>query len=446
MSIVNLTESAKAQMSAMIEEHQKPAVRLSLQGGGCAGFKYNWTMADEINVIVVDYNRKFLVLQYVDPVTGKRKTKSAKTANRKQAEKLAIEWQTELRHGLYKEPSKLTWSEFIERYDSEYMQTEMRKSSQERVHSTFSVIRDLMSPQRLQQITSQWVTQFRLKASDGRESDTVNLHLRNLKAALNWAKSQKMVAEVPEIKQSKKTKSSKQMKGRPITAEEFDRIIDKVPDLTSIGKEWAPAWQLFLKGLWWSGLRLSEAVNLTWDEWVNGIRVSVSGGYVLLVIACEDEKGGKERVYPVAPEFAEMLLAIPEEQRTGFVFELPQTGGKRASSVSSISRKISEVGQLANVKVNQTEKSGETVTKFASSHDLRRAFGVRWSRRIFPAELMELMRHEDIGTTMKYYVGQQAELTAKKLYEALDREQRHNTSHNTKRKAASDTESETAET
>ena len=393
-------------------------------------------MADEINVIVVDYNRKFLVLQYVDPVTGKRKTKSAKTANRKQAEKLAIEWQTELRHGLYKEPSKLTWSEFIERYDSEYMQTEMRKSSQERVHSTFSVIRDLMSPQRLQQITSQWVTQFRLKASDGRESDTVNLHLRNLKAALNWAKSQKMVAEVPEIKQSKKTKSSKQMKGRPITAE----------DLTSIGKEWAPAWQLFLKGLWWSGLRLSEAVNLTWDEWVDGIRVSVSGGYVLLVIACEDEKGGKERVYPVAPEFAEMLLAIPEEQRTGFVFELPQTGGKRASSVSSISRKISEVGQLANVKVNQTEKSGETVTKFASSHDLRRAFGVRWSRRIFPAELMELMRHEDIGTTMKYYVGQQAELTAKKLYEALDREQRHNTSHNTKRKAASDTESETAET
>ena len=46
MSIVNLTESAKAQMSAMIEEHQKPAVRLSLQGGGCAGFKYNWTMAE----------------------------------------------------------------------------------------------------------------------------------------------------------------------------------------------------------------------------------------------------------------------------------------------------------------------------------------------------------------------------------------------------------------
>ena len=64
MSIVNLTESAKAQMSAMIEEHQKPAVRLSLQGGGCAGFKYNWTMADEINSEdeVVDFNTgKFVV-------------------------------------------------------------------------------------------------------------------------------------------------------------------------------------------------------------------------------------------------------------------------------------------------------------------------------------------------------------------------------------------------
>ena len=399
---------------------------------------------NEISVIAVDYNRKFLVLQYVDPVTGKRKTKSAKTANRKQAEKLAIEWQTELRHGLYKEPSKLTWSEFRERYEDEHVLPQLRLNSRKRIESTFNVIEELMSPQRLQQITSQWVTQFRLKASNGRESDTVNLHLRNLKAALNWAKSQKMVAEVPEIKQSKKTKSSKQMKGRPITAEEFDRIIDKVPDLTSIGKEWAPAWQLFLKGLWWSGLRVSEAVNLTWDEWADGIRVTVSGDYVFLKISVEDEKGGKDRVYPVAPEFAEMLQAIPEDQRTGFVFDLPQSGGKRASVLSEVGRKISDIGKLAGVLVNQTEKNGETVTKFASSHDLRRAFGVRWSRRIFPAELMELMRHEDIGTTMKYYVGQQAELTAKKLYEALDREQQHNTSHNTTKKAASRDEQETA--
>ena len=111
--------------------------------------------------------------------------------------------------------------------------------------------------------------------------------------------------------------------------------------------------------------------------------------------------------------------------------------GKRASVLSEVGREISQVGKLAGVKVDESEKAGQAVTKYANSHDLRRAFGVRWSRRIFPAELMELMRHENIETTMKYYVGQQAELTAKKLYEALNRERQHNTSHNTNEKTAS---------
>ena len=33
-----------------------------------------------------------------------------------------------------------------------------------------------------------------------------------------------------------------------------------------------------------------------------------------------------------------------------------------------------------------------------------------------PAELRELMRHESIETTMKYYVGSNADVTAEKLW------------------------------
>ena len=76
-------------------------------------------------------------------------------------------------------------------------------------------------------------------------------------------------------------------------------------------------------------MRISEAVGLTWDEWSDGIRATVSDdGYVFLMISAEDEKGGKDRIYPVAPEFAEMLLSVPKDQRTGYVFNLPQKGGK----------------------------------------------------------------------------------------------------------------------
>ena len=34
MSIVNLTEQAKQHMATMLKEHNKPAIRLGLKGGG----------------------------------------------------------------------------------------------------------------------------------------------------------------------------------------------------------------------------------------------------------------------------------------------------------------------------------------------------------------------------------------------------------------------------
>jgi hypothetical protein len=55
----------------------------------------------------------------------------------------------------------------------------------------------------------------------------------------------------------------------------------------------------------------------------------------------------------------------------------------------------------------------------ASAHDLRRAFGLRWSARVMPAVLQQLMRHESIETTMRYYVGRDADALADALWEAV---------------------------
>jgi len=41
--------------------------------------------------------------------------------------------------------------------------------------------------------------------------------------------------------------------------------------------------------------------------------------------------------------------------------------------------------------------------------------------RIMPAQLKELMRHESIETTLRYYVGSNAERTADACWEAFDR-------------------------
>ena len=56
--------------------------------------------------------------------------------------------------------------------------------------------------------------------------------------------------------------------------------------------------------------------------------------------------------------------------------------------------------------------------KFASAHDFRRSFGERWASRVMPVVLMELMRHESMSTTLKFYVGRNAERTADILWQA----------------------------
>lgn len=75
---------------------------------------------------------------------------------------------------------------------------------------------------------------------------------------------------------------------------------------------------------------------------------------------------------------------------------------------------VCKIGEAANVKVS--EDGGKV--KFASAHDLRRSFGERWASRVMPNVLQELMRHDNIQTTLRYYVGQNAKRTSAILWEA----------------------------
>jgi integrase len=75
--------------------------------------------------------------------------------------------------------------------------------------------------------------------------------------------------------------------------------------------------------------------------------------------------------------------------------------------------------EKAGIKVDERKKGDEVKIKFASAHDLRRSFGLRWARVLMPNDLMVLMRHETIETTMKFYVGQNAQETAELLWKVV---------------------------
>ena len=78
--------------------------------------------------------------------------------------------------------------------------------------------------------------------------------------------------------------------------------------------------------------------------------------------------------------------------------------------------KVSATHRLAT-----KDREAAKVVKYASAHDLRRSFGERWSTRIRPQVLMVLMRHECINTTIRYYVGRNAQTMADAVWAAYAR-------------------------
>ncbi|BBO33071.1 tyrosine-type recombinase/integrase [Lacipirellula parvula] len=173
----------------------------------------------------------------------------------------------------------------------------------------------------------------------------------------------------------------------------------------------AQSWKLFLQGLWSSGLRLGEAMLLRWDHRPGGVSVQLDGKYSVLAFDGESQKSGRTQMVPLAPEAVQLLT--PLQKSRGFVFEpLTKRGLPMARDHQKAGKIIAKIGEAAKVVTDHA--AGRTAT----AHDLRRAFGARWSKRVMPAVLKEIMRHADIQTTMTYYVTQNAKVTASELWAA----------------------------
>lgn len=195
------------------------------------------------------------------------------------------------------------------------------------------------------------------------------------------------------------------MRGRAVTSQEFERMLAHV---RSVRPKDTDAWKFFLLGLWLSGLRIDEAVQLSWDDEA-AFAIELAGRHPKFRIYSEAEKGRRDRLLPMTPDFANLVLQIPPGKREGYVFRLHGRCTKRQMTSARASRIVSTIGVEANIVVNVVDQ------KYASAHDLRRAFGTRWAARVKPATLRLLMRHRSIETSMKYYVGQDADDVADEL-------------------------------
>jgi hypothetical protein len=82
------------------------------------------------------------------------------------------------------------------------------------------------------------------------------------------------------------------MKGRPITDEEFQRMLDVTENV--VGVESTQSWRFLLNGLWWSGLRVGEAISMTWHPSDTLFLDFDTGRFPMFQISGRAEKGGTD--------------------------------------------------------------------------------------------------------------------------------------------------------
>jgi len=140
-------------------------------------------------------------------------------------ERVAAKWESALREGRYQKPSRVTWEDFRTKYETEVLPG-LKATTATKVSGVFNAVERILNPVRVNSITpsrlSYLVAQLR---KDGLVDATISGHLAHLKAAMGYAVDWGYLPKLPELPKLHRVKRSKTMKGRPITTEEFERML-----------------------------------------------------------------------------------------------------------------------------------------------------------------------------------------------------------------------------
>ena len=241
-----------------------------------------------------------------------------------------------------------------------------------------------------------WLKEVMKKAS----LNTARAYWRFIRAFLNWCVDNERMEACPRVRLPRSV-GEKKARGRPLTEEEFERMLLVTPRV--VGEECAASWQFLLRGLWASSLRLSEAVALHWTD--GDIHIDASGDYPMILF--NRQKNGRQQRYPITPEFWQMLSQ--QKCKADYVFSPTLERGGATRNRDTWCHKISAIGRRAGIKMSNG--------KHATAHDLRRSFMARWRGRVDAATLQLLARHESLQTTKSYYLGDaEANIVAKQIW------------------------------
>jgi hypothetical protein len=266
-------------------------------------------------------DRKNLMLQWKDPDTNKVKSKSAQTADPKEAESRRVDLEADLNNGRYAEASRMGWECFRELFEDEYVATR-RPNTRRNFAVMLDHFENLCPVTKVSAVSERTVSAFAAalrklpgKISEGMMPSTVDMMLRFLHTALSWAKGQKIIPEVPRFPNVKIPKK----KPQGVAAETFERILEKATD---------PMMQAFLLCGWLAGLRLREAFYLERLPTSKAPYLDLARNRIIL--PAEVVKGVEDQWLPLDATLRQAFTSLPSNGRRVFRFPEQERPGDRS--------------------------------------------------------------------------------------------------------------------
>lgn len=405
-------------------------------------------------VSVVSFSdRRFYQLQWIDPFTSRKRTQSAKTANRRDAERAAMELekklaaeyaaklseqQAALAHGpLSPSPSALArrhagdgslhWDALVHTFTLEHLDS-LSANSRMSFLTTVNHIQTILKPAIVADLHAQSISAYiAARRKSGVAETTLAKDLRYIRQLLRWAVDtsrlpREMMPKLPRLNAKNNYGPDDEMRGRPLTEPEVEHLIASIDTFSQVAPATslqAASLRLYVRGMLLSGLRISESLSIRLEPgpWIS---IDLSTSHGSLVIPHGKQKSKRREVAPIAPDFCtfarESLAPYARAANSPYLFNLIGKSGTRLNNRGDVSQLVSQLGRHSKIITDPT------TTRYVTVHDFRRTFGARWAVRVVPAILKSLMRHATISTTERYYVGSNLERTQEAIYKAFTRD------------------------
>ena len=379
------------------------------------------------------------VLKFYCPILGKRIRRNCGTRDHREARRIQHECRDRLLDGKYMAshgaitelrvappvpiPSMLgtqderTWEETADQYRSQHKRRVRRKAKEDSdsrldiARRIFEIrrkakglppgvtLRECMTLEALEYLQDQLLDGVQ-SHYDRRSPNTVNSMLAAIMAFVRYCYDHEWIDRVPPLR---KLDVDEVMRGRPITGEEFERMLAAVPKVVGDGP--AEEWRFALNILWESGFRIADLLDFSWDdiERIHPVWPRRQGQHPTLVIP-STQKNGKNEEIPILPGLKKLLDTVPEDRRVGFVVNPPPAEYEfKSQSKKWFMPKPEDLATLIRSYSNcaiarACGVSNVTIQKWLDRHGLKRTGKIACYGSEVPADAVDQIRLRAVRT------------------------------------------------